>query len=176
MGSHHTKNEELGKKIQTSVEACFLKLGSSIGVVLTPATRPRIMPQGVIFYGNPSQIGKIAKGIAWYKGEVVPASAGGLAGCVMAAHAIFTEKRPRVVLPCSGEKILGHAEEEDIFLATPVEELPDIIEGMKATDFMLPYPTAKYMFFEPRIPESYPIDMKSYWVWKKEGKRPTTKK
>ena len=170
MGSHHTQNEELGLKIQEALEAYFLEPDSTAGIVLTPATNPLIMPQGVVFYGNPSQIGKIAKGIAWYRGEAVPASAGGVGGCIVASYAIAVEKKPRILMPCSGEKIIGHTEENDVFLATPVEELPDIVKGMKATDFILPYPTAKFMFFEPRVPKSYPMDHKTYKAWK-EGKK-----
>lgn len=169
MGSHHTKTEDLGIKLQETLEACFFEPRSTAGIMLTPATDPMFVPQGVVIYGNPSQIGKIAKGIAWYRGEPVPASAGGNGGCIVAAWAAIKDKRPRVVLPCSGEKILGHTEENDVWLSCPVEELPDIIEGMKGTDFLLPYPTAKYLMFEPRVPKDYPLDVKTYKAWK-EGK------
>ncbi|HEX75946.1 MAG TPA: DUF169 domain-containing protein [Dehalococcoidia bacterium] len=165
-GAHHTKNPDIGKELQGTLEACFQKPRSTVGVMLTPATEPLFMPQGLVIYGNPSQIGKIAKGIAWYRGAPVPATAGGLAACVIAAWAITIDKKPRVILPCSGAKVFGHVEENDVFLATPVEELPDIVEGMKATDFILPYPTAKFMFFEPRMPKSYPLDYKTYEAWK----------
>ena len=83
---------------------------------------------------------------------------------------MLKDKKPRIVLPCSGEKVMGHTEENDIFMAVPVTELPDMVKGMKATDFMLPYPTAKFMFFEPRVPKDYPIDVKTYKAWKKEKK------
>lgn len=166
MGCHHTKTEEIGLKIQRGVEDCFFKLGSAVAVVVTPADAPLIDPEGVYFYGNPTQVGKIAKGIAWYRGEPVPAVAGGLAACVIGAWAAIKDKRPRVILPCSGEKILGQTEENDIFIAVPPEELPDVVEGMKETDFILPYPNAKSMVFQPRIPKSYPIDVMRYKQWK----------
>ena len=169
MGSHHTKTEDLGLKIQDDMEKRFFEPGSKAAIILTPATEPMFVPQGVVIYGNPSQIGKISKGIAWYRGEPVPASAGGIGGCIVAAWAAIKDRKPRVVLPCSGEKILGHTEENDVFLACSVEELPDIVEGMKATDSILPYPTAKFMTFEPRVPRSYPMDLKTYKAWK-EGK------
>jgi uncharacterized protein (DUF169 family) len=168
-GSYHTKTKELGMKFQDDMEKRFFEPGSKAGVILTPATQPMFVPQGVVIYGNPSQIGKISKAIAWYRGEVVPASAGGIGSCMVAVWAAIIDRRPRVVLPCSGEKIIGHTEENDIFLACPVEELPDIVEGMKATDFMLPYPTAKFMTFEPRLPKNYPTDIRTYKAWK-EGK------
>ena len=164
MGSHHTKTKEIGKNLQDIFEKFFLR-EKTVGIVLTPAVDPLVMPEGVVFYGNPSQIGKIAKSIAWYSGETVPAAGGGLGACVIAAYAIRKEKKPRIVLPCSGEKVLGHTEENDIFLATPIEELSNIVEGMKATDFILPYPTAKFLTFEPRVPKSYPIDHKTYKAW-----------
>jgi uncharacterized protein (DUF169 family) len=168
VGSHHTKTKDLGKKFQDLLEKFFFKPGSKAALILTPATNPLVVPEGVVFYGNPSQIGKIAKGDSWYRGEAVPAAAGGLGACVVAAWAAMIDRRPRIVLPCSGEKILGHTEENDIFLATPVEELPHIAEGMEQTDYMLPYPTAKWMTFEPRVPKDYPIDVKTYKAWKKD--------
>jgi len=174
-GSHHTKDKDLGLKLQNTLEACFLETESTAGLVLTPATKPMVMPQGVVFYGNPTQIGKIAKGVAWYQGAPVPASGGGIGACVVASYAMMVEQKPRIVLPCSGEKVLGHTEENDIFMSVPVKDLPDMVKGMKATDFMLPYPTAKFMFFEPRIPKGYPMDHKTYKAWK-EGKKGEEKK
>lgn len=170
IGGKHTKSEDLGIKIQDDLEKCFFEPGSKVGIILTPATEPAFLPQGVVIYGNPSQVGKISKGVAYYRGEPVPALAGGLGGCIMAVWTAIKDQRPRVVLPCSGDKILGHTEENDVFLACPVKELPDILEGMKATDSILPYPTAKFMTFEPTVPKSYPIDLKTYKAWK-EGKK-----
>jgi uncharacterized protein (DUF169 family) len=162
MGSHHTITKELGINIQENLERkCFFRPGSTRGIMLTPATEPKFLPQGVVIYGNPSQIGKIAKAVAWYTGRTVPVSAGGFGGCIVAAAAI-RDKKCAIVMPCSGEKIMGHTEENDIFLACPTEDLPKIVEGMKETDFILPYPTAKYLMFEPRVPKDYPIDYQSY--------------
>lgn len=169
-GSDSTKTKELGKKLQDDLEKRFFAPGSKAGIVLTPATEPMFVPQAVVIYGNPSQIGKISKGIAWYRGEPVPASAGGIGGCIVAAWAAIVDQKPRVVLPCSGEKIMGHTEENEVFLACPVEQLPDIVEGVKATDHRFPYPTIKFMMFTPVVPKNYPIDVKSYKDWK-EGKR-----
>jgi uncharacterized protein (DUF169 family) len=166
IGSHHTKTKKIGMKFQENLEKNFFEPGSNAGIILTPATEPVFLPQGVIIYGNPSQIGKICKGIAWYRGEPVEASAGGVGGCIVAARAATKDRKPRVVLPCSGEKILGHTEEHEVFLACPVEELPDIVEGMKGTDFMFPYPSAKFMTFESRVPKTYPTDVKTYKAWK----------
>lgn len=100
----------------------------------------------------------------------MPAAAGGLGACIVTAWAALKDKRPRIVMPCSGEKVIGHTEENDVFIAIPVEELPDVVEGMKATDFILPYPTAKFMSIQVRVPKDYPIDMATYKAWK-EGKK-----
>jgi len=170
MGAHHTKTEELGIHIQEKFQRrFFFDPGSTKGVMLTPATDPMFIPQGLVIYGNPSQIGKIAKAITWFRGETVPVSAGGFGGCVVAS-ATIRDGRCAIVLPCSGEKIWGHTEENDIFLACPLEELPHIVEGLKKTDVILPYPTAKYLMFEPSVTKSYPIDMRSYrdYMEKKE--------
>lgn len=169
IGSRHTKTKDLGIKIQDDLEKHFFEPGSKAGIILTPATEPMFTPQGVVIYGNPSQIGKISKGIAWYRGEAVSASAGGFGGCIVAVSSAIRNRKPRVILPCSGEKILGHTEEIDVFLACPVEELLHIAEGMKATDIVLPYPTAKFMTFEPAAPKGIPMDIKTYKVWK-EGR------
>jgi uncharacterized protein (DUF169 family) len=161
MGRHHTKTEELGRQIQEKAEASFFSPGSSQGVMLTPATDPLFLPEGLFIYGNPTQIGKIAKAITWHTGETVDVSAGGFGGCI-AAMAAVRARRPLIILPCSGEKIFGHTEENDIFLACPAADLPRIVEGLRRTDFIQPYPTAKYLMFEPGIPRGYPIDYQSY--------------
>ena len=162
MGRHHTRTRELGVKIQEGFQKrCFFPPWTTRAVVLTPMTDPMFIPQGMIVYGSPSQIGKLSKAITWFKGEAVPVSAGGFGGCVMASAAII-EGKSAIVLPCSGEKIWGHTEENDIFLASPLKDLPRIVEGLKGTDTILPYPTAKYLMFEPKATKSYPIDMKYY--------------
>jgi uncharacterized protein (DUF169 family) len=162
MGSHHTKTESLGVHIQETFEnKYFFKPGTTVGVMLTPATDPQFVPQGLLFYGNPSQIGKIAKALTWVKGVVVPVSAGGFGGCITAC-ATIRDKKCAIVLPCSGEKIWGHTEENDIFLACPAAELPRIVKGLEKTDTILPYPTAKYLLFEPTVSKNYPIDVRTY--------------
>lgn len=173
MGTYHTKTTELGLKLQDSIEACFLESESTLGIMLTPATNPLFIPEWIAFYGNPSQIGKIAKGITWYRGEPVQVLAGGFGDCILSTWTALIDKKPRIVIPSGGERILGHAEENDVFLSIPLQELPDLLEGMKATDRILPYPTAKYRMFEAQAPEGYPIHLLShntYREWKKAKK------
>lgn len=162
MGSHHTRTEKLGIDIQKKFQdKHFFKPKSTTGIMLTPATDPAFVPQGLVIYGNPTQIGKIAKAITWYTGKTVPVSAGGFGGCIVAAASV-RDANCQIVLPCSGEKIWGHTEENEIFLACPISVLPIIVKGLKKTDVILPYPTSKYMIFNPTITKSYPIDMGSY--------------
>lgn len=170
VGVNHAENTDLGLKMQREIETAFFNPGSTKGVMLTPATDPQFLPQAVFIYGNPTQIGKIAKGIAWYRGEPVFGTAGGFGCCVMAAASAIKEKVPRVIIPAAGAKILGHCEENEVMVAVPVDDLPEIINGMEATNFLLPYPTAKYLMFEPRrLQKGYPIDLlsqKTYSEWK----------
>lgn len=171
MGKHHTKDVELGRRFQDSFEKqCFLPANSTKGVLLTPMTEPGFAPQGMMVYGSPSQIGKIAKAVTWFRGEAVPVSAGGFGGCIKAAATIRAGECA-IVLPCSGEKILGHTEENDIFLACSLDYLPGIVQGLKGTDKVMPYPTAKYMMFEPKATQKYPIDMKSYLETEKDVRK-----
>jgi uncharacterized protein (DUF169 family) len=170
MGFYHTKTTELGVKLQDFVESCFHESESTLGIMLTPATEPLFMPEWLAFYGNPSQIGKLAKAIAWYRGEPVQVLAGGFGDCILSTWTALLNKKPRIIIPSAGEKILGHSEENDVFLSMPVQEMRDLLEGMKATDHILPYPTAKYLMFEAQAPEGYPIHLishKTYREWKK---------
>ncbi len=169
-------DEELGIHIQEKFQKrYFFDPGSTKGVMVTPATDPMFIPQGLVIYGNPSQIGKIAKGIAWYRGESVYGTAGGFGCCIVAASAAIRHKIPKVVIPAAGEKILGHCEGNEVLIALPVKDLPEIVAGMEATDFILPYPTAKYLMFEPtRVPKGYPIDLlshKTYKAWREEKEK-----
>ncbi len=107
-------------------------------------------PVGISLIEDPAQIPARAKRPS-ARGLVWPV-------CLAAVRA----GRPLIILPCSGEKIFGHTEENDIFLACPSADLPRIMEGLLRTDFIQPYPTAKYLMFEPGIPRGYPIDYQSY--------------
>ncbi len=170
IGCQHTQDDALGRKLQDWIESHFLEPGA--GLMLTPAIQPRFEPQGVLFYGNPSQVGKIAKGVAWYQGEPVRGWAGGFGCFILGIWASLQAREPRVIIPSSGEKILGHTEENEVLLACPADDLPDVLAGMEATDRILPYPSAKFLMFEPkRFPKGYPIDLisqKTFQEWKAE--------
>lgn len=163
IGCQHTRDPQLGKKLQNKVQAAFFPPESTLGVLLTPATAPLFYPDAVFIYGNPSQVGKIAKGVAWTRGEPVAGTAGGFGCCLVAASSAIIEKKPAVIVPSAGEKVLGHCEENEVLIALPVEDLADVVDGMKATDFLLPYPSGKYMMFEPqKVPKGYPLDLISH--------------
>jgi uncharacterized protein (DUF169 family) len=160
----HFKDAEAAKAVLEVLEKRYLPLKSSYAVLVGPLERIKFDPDVCLIYGTPTQIAKIAKAFTWW-GIVPEMKFVGQAACSSISNAYLTGK-PQISIPCSGEVLLGRTEEDEISIAFPIKDLDKLLSGLEGTNFIFPYPPAKFSLYEPRVPEVYRISYKDYMEWK----------
>lgn len=164
----HTKNMEIGKNVFNQLFKRRLSTNGTYSIAIGPLARIRFEPHIAVIYGSPTQIAKIAKACTWC-GDLPDLTFLGVAACSSITSAYLTGN-PKISIPCAGELILGRTEEDEVYIAFPIEKLGDIIKGLEHTDFIMPYPVTKYISYEPIVPDEYKISYKHYIEWKRKGK------
>lgn len=155
---HHVKDETAGRKLDQFYHERnrLLPKDKYKAVVFSPLDRLMVEPDIIIVFGSPAQIAKISKAFTWHGETVSTLFAGGL-GCSTYA-AVFVEKKPLMKLAAGGEKIMAGTGEYEVDICFPAERLPDVLEGLKGTQRMLPYPMiCTTLLNEPVVPEDYKI-------------------
>lgn len=160
----HSKTPEAGRKLFKYALGRSLKTDLK-AIVITSLLKPLVDPQLIIIYGSPIQVGKILKAVT-YHGETVKSEFLGVAGC-SAIPLAYNEGRVTFTIPCSGERILGGTENDEMWVVFPASMLGEIIEGLKGIDYIYPYPT-KLLTYEPIVPKKYRMTYRDYQEWLKE--------
>jgi len=114
--------------------------------VAAPLSLLSVEPTLVLQFCNPTQIVKLVRGYVWKTGRPVEMSCSGRVGlCSEAIARAFTEQRPAVSIP-TGDRPLGLVRTDEMTFAIPFEEMPLLIEGLKAqTDSLfMKYPPVPY--------------------------------
>ena len=158
---HHTKDQEAGCKLDALFKErdALIPLGTYQAIVVSPFDRLQIEPDIIIAYGQPGQVGRIAKAFTWHGDTVSALYFGGL-GCsaIVLSH---VEQKPVLCVPAGGEKVLAGTNDYEMDIVFPARRLDDVLSGFKGTQRMLPYPTVcSTMMNEPSVPEDYHITYK----------------
>jgi uncharacterized protein (DUF169 family) len=164
---HHVKDEEAGRKLDVFFHEknVLIPKGAFQALVISPLDRLLVEPDLILAYGSPAQISKVAKAIAWHGETITSTYAGGL-GCSSYVTS-FAEKRPLIKVAAGGEKVLAGTGEHEMDIVFPADRLDDVLEGLKGTQRMLPYPMVSTAFLsEPSVPEDYKITFREL---EKEG-------
>ncbi|MGP3667658.1 MAG: DUF169 domain-containing protein [Candidatus Bathyarchaeota archaeon] len=168
MRSWHSKSEEAGKVIWESVKEKFLPQKTTQAILIAPLRRISFEPDVIVMYGSPTQVARMAKAFTWH-GILPEFRFSGVISCSAISNAYLTGK-PQVSIPCAGEVFLGRSEEDEVGLMFPAKLIDNLVSGLEGIKFMFPYPPAKFMLYEPRVPEGYKITYKDYLEWKKSKK------
>lgn len=158
---HHVKDKDIGDKLNAifTERASLIPKGIYQAIVVSPLDRLQIVPDVIIAYGVPGQVGRIAKAFTWW-GDTVSALYFGGAGCT-AIVVSFAEQKPILCIPAGGEKIFAGTNDYEMDIVFPAARLNDVLEGFKETQRMLPYPTVcTTLMNEPTVPEDYHITYK----------------
>jgi len=131
----------------------------TVAVVTSPFDRLLIEPDIILAYGNPGQVGRIAKALTWH-GVTTSALYFGGAGCsaIVLSH---VEQKPVLCVPAGGEKLLAGTHDSEMDIVFPASMLDMVLTGFKGTQRMLPYPTVcTTLLHEPVVPDDYHITYK----------------
>jgi uncharacterized protein (DUF169 family) len=122
-----------------------------IGIVISPLTRTKIIPDIVQVYSNPAQAMRLIQAYLYFKGGNMEFSASGRGGsCHEGVIKTFITDEPQLIILGNGDRVWGGAEDSEVMFSIPKSKLQIIVDGLKETHKAgLRYPIPKYMNYQP---------------------------
>jgi len=136
-------------------------------VAVAPMAKLTFEPDLVVMYGNTAQVMRVVQGYLYKKGGRMNFSTGGeWSLCADVIAQAYISQDIAVAIPCFGDRKTALAQDDELTVAFPYSLYDGILEGMKATEKVAPYPTPFDIGF-PQMPD-YTL---TPWATKHERKR-----
>lgn len=122
-----------------------------IGIVISPLTRTKVIPDIVQIYCNPAQVIRLIQSYLFIEGGIMEFTSSGRAGsCHEGVIKTFQTGNPQLVILGNGDRVWGGAEDNEVMFSVPKNKLEKVVEGLKGThQGGLRYPIPKYMNYKP---------------------------
>jgi uncharacterized protein (DUF169 family) len=142
------------KDLKTSqkLDECLYTLPEEhIGLVISPLTRTKIIPDIVQIYCTPAQAMRFIQGYLFMKGGVMNFTAAGRIGsCHEGVIKPIQTNEPQLIILGNGDRVWGGAEDNEVLFSIPRNKLGIVMKGLEATHKAgLRYPIPKYMNYTP---------------------------
>jgi len=153
LGAGYASDEAAAKTIVNNFDR--LEPGKYGGVVVSPLTRTKIVPDVILVYGNPAQIMRLIQGAMYKEGKKVKSELAGMsASCTGGIARTFNTGECQVVVPGNGDRIFAATQDHEMLFAIPAAKAEDIIAGMKAQQ-LAKYPIPVVLSIPPPFPTLY---------------------
>ncbi|MHA2232034.1 MAG: DUF169 domain-containing protein [Candidatus Hodarchaeales archaeon] len=145
LGAGYISDEAAAQSLIANVDR--LETDKYCGVVISPLTRTRIVPDVILVYGNPAQIMRMVQGAMYKEGKKIKSElAGIMASCTSGLIRAFTTGEWQVVIPGNGDRVFAVTQDHEMLFAMPAAKAEELIEGMRAQRVAkYPIPTAQQM-------------------------------
>lgn len=145
IGSGYVADEAAAKTLIENMDR--LNPGEYSGLVVSPLTRTRIVPDVIIVYGNSAQIMRLIQGATFKEGKKVKTELLGLAAsCTGGIIRTFKSGECQVVIPGTGDRAFSLTYDNEMLFAIPAGKAEQIISGMKQQRIVkYPIPTPLQM-------------------------------
>ncbi len=163
----YTATAEAGARSEAAVDRA--EPGRYRTIVMAPLHKTDFIPEIVCLYGNSAQIMRLVQAALWHRGGKLISSFGGRLDCADLIVTPIKAGECNVILPCSGDRIFGQVQDDEMAFSIPYSRLPEVLEGLRETHKAgHRYPTPSYLRYEAAIPEKY---MALFPLWEAEGKK-----
>jgi uncharacterized protein (DUF169 family) len=150
LGAGYVSDEAGAKKIVENMDR--LEPGKYGGVVVSPLTRTKIVPDVILVYGNPAQIMRLIQGAMHKEGKKVKSELVGMtASCTGGIVRTFNMGECQVVIPGNGDRIFAATYDNEMLFAIPAAKAEEMIFGMRAQRFAK-YPIPVVLQMPPPFP------------------------
>jgi uncharacterized protein (DUF169 family) len=130
--------------------------GEISGVVAGPLARIAFEPDTVLVYGNSAQVLRLLNACLYEKGGALRSELSGRGDCTDIVIKGRKTGEPQLVLPCYGDRIFGHAGDDEMAFTFPWAMREQVVKGLEATHAGgIRYPIPIYQRFQPEFPKSY---------------------
>lgn len=150
----YTETPEAGAKSEMVVPR--LPRGKYRGIQMAPLTRANFTPDVICVYGNSAQVMRLVQGALWNSGGALSSLSAGRIDCAEIIIRTLLTGQAHYILPCSGDRIFGLTEDDEMIFAMPYTEAERVVAGLKGThQGGIRYPVPKFMRYTPQYPEQY---------------------
>jgi uncharacterized protein (DUF169 family) len=127
------------------------------GLIISPLTRTKIIPDSVMVYCLPAQAMRFVQGYLFMEGGVLEFSAAGRVGsCHEGVVKTIKTHKPQYVTLGNGDRVWGGAQDYEVMFSCPGEKLDILMEGLEKTHSAgLRYPIPQYMNYSPGFQASF---------------------
>ena len=130
-------------------------------VCVAPLSRATFEPHVVAVYANSAQVLRLVHAALYHRGGRVVSTSGGRLDCAEIVIQTLTTNEPKVILPCTGDRVFGMAQDNEMAFAFPWSYAQEIMEGLEATHKAgTRYPITVAMRDTVTMPQSYQELMK----------------
>jgi dephospho-CoA kinase len=125
-----TRNREEGKRYENAIPR--LPAGKYEAVAMAPMVYNPFEPDIVLMYANPAQMMLLINALQFEDYEVMQFHCVGETSCADAIVRCYLDGKPSMTIPCYGERRYGHAQDEDMVMAIPVDKMEKALRGLEA--------------------------------------------
>ncbi|MGC8696403.1 MAG: DUF169 domain-containing protein [Conexivisphaera sp.] len=152
-----------------------LPLNNYKGLLITPLGKCPLEPDLVIVFGNAAQMTALISAYAYDKGESMSFIMPPTVGCAYSVALPMLTKKPNMVVPCNGMRLLSMPDNSNLVFSAPFSEIGNVVKGLK---FLRErggpsYPPGwQHIMWRPEPPMSYITDPSGpgpIWLKKKPG-------
>jgi uncharacterized protein (DUF169 family) len=155
----YCKDEQAASNLEASTWR--FEPGTYDYVCVAPLNRATFEPHVVAVYANSAQVLRLVHASLYTSGGRVVSSSGGRLDCAEIIIQTLTTTEPKVILPCTGDRVFGMAQDNEMAFAFPWGYAREIIEGLEGTHKGgTRYPITVAMRDTVTMPKSYQELMK----------------
>ena len=146
----YAADEDGAKTLLASVDT--LEKGKFRGLVISPLTRTKIIPDVILVYGNPAQIMRLLQGAVHKEGKKVKCElAGIMASCTSGIIRTFNTQDYQVIIPGNGDRVFALTYDDEMLVGIPANKAEEIVNGMRQQRFAK-YPIPVSLNMPPPFP------------------------
>ena len=134
-GYHSNPSAEMRVQLQFAdllTKESLEKVKGNIGFVVSPLTKTDVIPDVILTYGNPAQIGNIIHALS-YEGRYLVNNQNFIGygeSCIRGVLVPYITNKSQVVLPGTGDRILAMTTENEMAFGMPAKRLFYILKNL----------------------------------------------
>src|SRR5215469_4992673 len=102
-------------------------------VCIAPLNRTTFEPHVFAVYANSAQVLRLVHASLYSRGGRLIGTTGGRLDCAEIVIQTMSTNEPKVILPCTGDRVFGMAQDSEMVFSCPWEFADEIVAGLEGT-------------------------------------------
>jgi len=148
---------DMEKTVKEVAQMPFLDRDEYQAVFLSPLHKISLIPDTIVFYGNPAQMSRMLQSATYDREEKIQGLFGGKVECPEYLIRPLKTGEPRIIIPGPGDRIFSMTADDEMIFAMPSSFLDSFILGLRESGKKAGarYPITYYQNFQPEFPGHY---------------------